>query len=62
MTGTVEVEAASLLSPKTAISTSGSGLSRWLNTLGQTLRGSKPPPIQVQPGSAGTPIKHVLIE
>jgi hypothetical protein len=62
VTGTVEVEAGSLLSPKPSISTASSGLGRWINTLGQTLSGSKPPPIQVQPGSTGTPIRDVLIE
>lgn len=62
ITGTIEVDAASLLSPKSSISTAGSGLDRWLNTLRRTLGGSKPPPILVQPGSTGTPIKNVLIE
>jgi hypothetical protein len=51
-----------LRSPKEAISTAGSGLDRWLNTLRQTLSGSKPPPIQVTPGTRGTPITDVLIE
>ncbi|MBK8717516.1 MAG: toxin [Deltaproteobacteria bacterium] len=62
VTGTVQVEAGLLLSPKSSISTAGSGLDRWLSTLRQTLGGSKPPPIQVQRGSAGTPIRDVVIE
>jgi len=51
-----------LRSPKEAISTGGSGLQRWLNTLRQTLSGSKPPPIRVTPGTRGTPIPDVRIE
>jgi hypothetical protein len=51
-----------LRSPKEAISTAGSGLERWLNTLRQTLSGSKPPPIRVTPGTRGTPIPDVRIE
>src|ERR1044071_2193958 len=51
-----------LRSPKEAISTAGSGLDRWLDTLGKTLSGSKPPAIRVTPGTRGTPIPDVQIE
>jgi hypothetical protein len=51
-----------LRSPKKAIDTSGAGLDRWLDTLRKTMSGSKAPPIQVTPGSKGTPIKDVEIE
>ncbi len=60
--GTQTVALDSLRSPKETISTAGAGLSRWLNTLQQTLSGSKPPPIRVTPGSRGTPIRDVTIE
>jgi len=59
----VEVPLDALRSPKTVIdATTNSGLSRWLNTLRQTLGGSEPPPILVQPGARGTPIPQVTVE
>ena len=58
---TVDLEAGSLLSPKAIIDTSGAGLRRWLHTLRQTLAGSEPPPIQVELGGSGTPIRDVTI-
>jgi hypothetical protein len=51
-----------LRSPKEAISTAEAGLDRWLDTLRKTLSGSKPPPIQVTPGTRGTPIPNVRID
>jgi hypothetical protein len=57
----IDVPIKSLLSPKATIDTtlSPAELPRWLNTLRQTLSGSKPPPIQIQPGSVGTLIPKV---
>lgn len=60
--GTQEIALDALLSPKSSISTQGSGLTRWLDTLRQTLQGSKPPPITVTPGPRGTPIRDVLVD
>jgi RHS repeat-associated protein len=60
--GRQEIALDALLSPKSSISTQGSGLNRWLDTLRQTLQGSKPPPITVTPGTRGTPIPGVLVE
>lgn len=58
----VDIPLEALLSPKTSIDTSGAGLSRWLTTLQQTLAGSPPPPILVQPGGQGTPLTQVVIQ
>lgn len=62
VTRTVQVYAASLLSPKRSIRTVDSDLLRWLETLGRTLRGSTPPPLLVRSGTRGTPIHMVLVE
>ncbi|MBL9020034.1 MAG: hypothetical protein JNL83_37965, partial [Myxococcales bacterium] len=51
-----------LRSPKAVIDTAGPGLNRWMDTLRRTFQGSKPPPITVQPGSRGTPIRDVVVE
>lgn len=60
---TVKVPLESLRSPhKTVIDTSGSGLTRWLDTLKRTLLGEKPPPILVEPGSRGVPIEDVIVQ
>jgi RHS repeat-associated protein len=58
----IDVPLDALRSPHPAIDTAGQGLDRWLNALGQTMRGSEPPPIIVQPGSRGTPIPGVVVE
>jgi RHS repeat-associated protein len=56
----IDVPINALRSPKASIDLSTStGMSRWLNTLKQTMSGSEPPPILVQPGTVGTPIQSV---
>jgi len=59
----VEVPIDALRSPKSAIdATTTSGRTRWMNTLRQTLSGSQPPPILVQPGTRGTRVRDVKVE
>ena len=57
----VNVGVDALRSPKAVIDATGPGLGRWLSTLRQTLAGSQPPPILVQPGSVGTTIARVIV-
>jgi RHS repeat-associated protein len=59
----VEVPLGSLRSPKSVIDVSSPrDMTRWMKTLGQTLRGSEPPPILVRPGPNGTPIHQVKVK
>ena len=61
--GSKEIPIGLLLSPKKNISlTRQIDADRFMNTLNQTKSGSKPPNIQVVPGSKGTPIKDVGFE
>lgn len=59
--GFQEVPINSLLSPKEFIDLSGSGAYRWNRVLQGTQSGATLPPIQITPGSIGTPIRNVTI-
>lgn len=56
-----DVPISSLLSPKEYIDLNGSGLYRWNNVLNGTQSGAELPPIQITPGSFGTPINDIMI-
>ena len=58
----IDIPLEALRSPdKNVIDTAGSGLHRWLETLGKTMRGSQPPPILVQPGTRGIPVADIVV-
>ena len=59
--GVQQVPINSLLSPKEFIDLSGSGAYRWNRVLDGTQSGATLPPIQITPGSIGTPIRNVTI-
>jgi len=59
--GVQQVPISSLLSPKEFIDLSGSGAYRWNRVLEGTQSGATLPPIQITPGSVGTPIRNVTI-
>jgi len=59
--GVQQVPINSLLSPKEFIDLSGSGAYRWNRVLEGTQSGATLPPIQITPGSIGTPIRNVTI-
>lgn len=61
--GTQNLPVSQLLSPKPSIDVSTTvNMDLFMNTLNQTKAGSIPPPILVQPGSGGIPIRNVPLD
>jgi hypothetical protein len=61
--GTKDISVNQLLSPKSSIDVSTpTSMDRFMSTLNKTKAGSTPPPILVQPGSRGVPIKNVPLD
>jgi hypothetical protein len=60
--GRQEIELDASLSPKSSISTQGSGPTRWLKTLRQTLQDQSHRRSRCPPGTRRTPIRDALVE